>query len=351
MPVKPAAAAVSAVSARPSAEETRAARSGGTALERLASQKGKTPEQELARLKKAAKEFESFFTYQMLKTMRETTLGEKKEDGMFGDGLGKGMFTDMFDMELSRSMSISSPKSIASVLARSLEKRVKAEFTHPDEKSADVHPLRELHAPRAIALHAKQPAISTAMPPIHLTRPTVHPFQLPSVSHPKVSPAPNEKANDSRSGPADSIRARYGALIDQAAARHGVDSALIEAVIAAESSGDPQATSPVGAQGLMQLMPDTAAELGVKNPFSPADSIDGGTRYLAQLHRRFGSIPATVAAYNAGPGRVAQARGIPSIAETRAYVARVLSHYETAKQRSDGPAPLVVPKEKPLPDR
>ncbi|MCP3985461.1 MAG: lytic transglycosylase domain-containing protein [bacterium] len=107
----------------------------------------------------------------------------------------------------------------------------------------------------------------------------------------------------------------------------GIPPALVKAVIHAESAFDPQAVSPKGAMGLMQLMPGTAEMLGVIQPFQAEENIDGGVRYLASLHDRYGSWTHTLAAYNAGPTAVDRFRGVPPYAETREYVRRVLSYY------------------------
>lgn len=116
------------------------------------------------------------------------------------------------------------------------------------------------------------------------------------------------------------------ALIDDAAARNRVPSSLVASMIEAESHGDPSAVSRAGAQGIMQLMPSTSVQYGVGNPFDPRANIAGGTRYLRDLLRRYrGNVKLAVAAYNAGPGAVDAARGIPPFAETRAYVARVIA--------------------------
>lgn len=117
-------------------------------------------------------------------------------------------------------------------------------------------------------------------------------------------------------------------LVSSASTRNGVSPSLVNAVVMAESAGDPSAISRVGAQGLMQLMPGTAADCGVNNAFDPQQNVDCGARYLHELLARYNNnVELAVAAYNAGPGAVDQYHGVPPYAETRAYVARVLTAY------------------------
>jgi soluble lytic murein transglycosylase-like protein len=119
---------------------------------------------------------------------------------------------------------------------------------------------------------------------------------------------------------------QYDAQITAAAAKYGLDPALLKGLIRQESNFDPAARSGAGAQGLTQLMPATAASLGV-DAGDPAQAIDGGARYLKQQLDRFGGDPSkALAAYNAGPGAVAKFGGVPPYAETQAYVRKVLGY-------------------------
>lgn len=116
----------------------------------------------------------------------------------------------------------------------------------------------------------------------------------------------------------------FSAEINAAAQRWGVDPALIRAIAHAESSFNPRAQSPKGAQGLMQIIPATARRFDVDDPFDPAQSLDGGARYLRFLLDRFsGDFDLAAAAYNAGEGAVDRHRGIPPYSETQTYVSRV----------------------------
>lgn len=122
-------------------------------------------------------------------------------------------------------------------------------------------------------------------------------------------------------------RGAYDSLILASALRHGVDPALMKAMMHTESGFNPNARSPVGAQGLMQLMPATARRFGVNNPWNPAENIEGAAKYLKFLTGRFGNIQHVIASYNAGEGNVTKYGGIPPFRETRDYVQRVLSRY------------------------
>jgi soluble lytic murein transglycosylase-like protein len=146
-----------------------------------------------------------------------------------------------------------------------------------------------------------------------------------------VAIEPEEVFTSSRPA-ADAAKAPFRALIEAAAARYRVDADLITSVIATESNFDPHAVSRRNARGLMQLLPKTAASLGVRNIFDPSENIDGGTRYLRDLLQRYNNdLALTLAAYNAGPERVRQYGRVPPFNETAAYVRRVQRAYQQRK--------------------
>ena len=121
----------------------------------------------------------------------------------------------------------------------------------------------------------------------------------------------------------------YDEAITKASKQFRVEPSLIKAVIRAESDFDRKAVSRKGAQGLMQLMPNTAQQMEVANPFDPEENILGGTRYLSLMLERFqNNVQLALAAYNAGPERVEQYSGIPPFPETRTFVERVLRFYD-----------------------
>jgi soluble lytic murein transglycosylase-like protein len=118
------------------------------------------------------------------------------------------------------------------------------------------------------------------------------------------------------------------AAIDKAATRHNVDPNLVRALVKVESNFNPNAVSRKGAMGLMQLMPQTARQLNVNNPFNPEENVDAGVRHLKRLLESYnGNVPLSLAAYNAGSGAVARSAGIPRYAETRNYVRRITTLY------------------------
>lgn len=154
-----------------------------------------------------------------------------------------------------------------------------------------------------------------------------------------VETPPGEPAHEGL-GRVGAPRTRVHADAFKAAARRtGVEDAWLRAIAHAESDFDPAAVSPKGAQGVMQLMPATAREYGVRDPHSAAESIDAGARYLRDLKRRYrGDLTLVAAAYNAGIGTVARYRGVPPYRETRAYIEKVRALH-ALYQRALGTAP------------
>lgn len=141
--------------------------------------------------------------------------------------------------------------------------------------------------------------------------------------------APSEAA---ASGSTPAAHQDLSAIIGNASARTRIDADFIASVIRAESGNNPRAVSRKGAKGLMQLMPQTASNLGVTNSFDPAENVDGGVRYLRDLLVLYkGDAAKALAAYNAGPHRVQQYGGLPPYRETHAYVARVINDYNRKK--------------------
>jgi len=121
-------------------------------------------------------------------------------------------------------------------------------------------------------------------------------------------------------------------VVSDASARYRLDPDFVNSVIKAESGFNVRAVSPKGAQGLMQLMPGTASQLGVRNAFDPRANVEGGTRYLRELLERYNfDLVKALAAYNAGPQRVEQFGGVPPYYETRAYVARIVRDFNKKK--------------------
>jgi len=168
-------------------------------------------------------------------------------------------------------------------------------------------------------------------------------LQAATVADASAASAPTAAGGYAPTGAADTAYAGFQgapegaasgeALIQQAAARNGVEPAVLHGLIQQESGFDPSAVSGAGAAGLTQLMPGTAASLGVANPLDPAEAIEGGARYLGQLMSDFGGNTSdALAAYNAGPGAVQEYGGVPPYSETESYVTKVLGYAEAYRQ-------------------
>jgi soluble lytic murein transglycosylase-like protein len=152
-----------------------------------------------------------------------------------------------------------------------------------------------------------------------------------SSSLPPEAPAHSHASVPSRSAPVLSAPALHQ-VVDSASAAYHLDPDLVNSVIHAESGFNSHAVSPKGARGPMQLMPGTASQLGVNDAFDPQSNVTGGSRYLRELLERYNfDLVKALAAYNAGPERVEQYRGVPPFRETQAYVARIVHEYNQKK--------------------
>jgi soluble lytic murein transglycosylase-like protein len=234
-----------------------------------------------AKLRKATKDFEAVFVSYLMKTMR----GNSANNEMFGESFGGDMMDGVFDLEMAKQISRNSRNGIADILYRQIKGR---------EASA------------AGSQGNTQPAApdSTAVKPAAAGRP----------SAPKKDAGLQERLS------------RYESSINGAAQQFGLDPNLIRAMIATESGGHPNASSPKEAKGLMQLIDSTATAVGVKNVWNPEENITGGAKYMKSLLDRFqGDVKLALAAYNAGPGAVEKYDSIPPYRETKEYVNRVMN--------------------------
>jgi Rod binding domain-containing protein len=299
-------------------------------LERLRNTQATSLEAEKARLGKATKEFESFFLYYMLKTMRETLTNDASaEQTPLGGGMGKDTYQQMFDMEISRHVVRGDNRSLSAILYKSMEKLVEARYkaTENGSGAAGTTGAGKLtkHSP-PIPLKESNSGIN--LPLDHNFRPverSTKPAFSPITLHRRIKTV-------------DPIKSQFGEIIAEAAHESKLDSALIQSVIKAESNGDPNAISRAGAKGLMQLADSTALDLGVVNPFDPRANVLGGARYLRNLIDRYkGDLRLALAAYNAGPGTVERHGGVPPFRETHDYIRRVTDYLKESAVGELGP--------------
>ncbi|PJA26675.1 MAG: hypothetical protein CO189_09620 [candidate division Zixibacteria bacterium CG_4_9_14_3_um_filter_46_8] len=221
--------------------------------------------QKVHELKKACSDFQAIFLSYMLKTMRESV----PKSGFLGDGFGGELFTDLFDMKISESLSGAAGLGLDETLFRQL-------------------------APNAFGEDWKEIAKDIN--------------SLPRKGGVKVL--------NSAASPAS-----FGEIVNAAATKYDLEPALIDSVITAESGGNHLAVSNRGAKGLMQLTDSTSQHLGVADPFDPNQNIHGGARYLRELLDRYnGDLRLALAAYNAGPTTVDKYQDVPPYKETQLYV-------------------------------
>jgi soluble lytic murein transglycosylase-like protein len=222
------------------------------------------------------------------------------------------------------------PTASRAQIAASVDSSGKMTFinSNPAPSSQKTHARSTITSPAPVV--AAQPVISDVDRPPAPPRPTVSAKPSRPVEPPAIPSTADTEETGSFVKPADPSTAQdpIDRLVDQAAQRHQVDPALVKAVITTESGWNPNAVSRKGAEGLMQLIPDTAERFGVGNPLDPAQNVEGGTTYLKWLLDRYnGDLRKTLAAYNAGEGAVDQFGGVPRYRETQQYVQKVTHAY------------------------
>ncbi len=252
-------------------------------------------------LEKSAKEFEGVFLNTLLKAMRQTV----PENDLFNGGGATKFYRQMHDAEIAKTLATGhSGMGIADMIVRQLSRNRQAEAIPTATGPEVLGPP----APKVLARYREMiPRESDLVARTRLT----------------------QLAARQGSAVADTL-GRFQGEIETVARGTGLDPALILSVVMEESGGDPGARSAKGAVGLMQLMPDTARDLGVADRTDAAQNLQGGASYLADMLKKFaGQLDVALAAYNAGPGTVDRLGGkVPDFPETRRYVRRVLERYE-----------------------
>jgi len=254
-----------------------------------------------AALEESAEEFEGVFLNTLLKAMRKTV----PVNDLFNGGGATKFYRQMHDAEVAKTLATGhSGMGIADMIVRQLSREPGGDTAGSEPGGKVLGPP----SPKALARYLEMIPVG----PETAARKRL--FRL---------------AAQQGSAVADTLK-RFEREIESAARGSGLDPALILSVVMEESGGDPRARSNKGALGLMQLMPDTAGDLGVRDREDAAQNLHGGSRYLANMLRKFsGRLDVALAAYNAGPGTVDRSGGnVPAYPETRNYVNRVLERYE-----------------------
>jgi Rod binding domain-containing protein len=244
------------------------------------------------RLRQVSRDIEAIFVKILLDTMQKSV----PQSGLFEKSSGMETWKGMFNEKLSENLSSQETIGLADMIYNQLSTDL--------NRHKDV-PLPAEWIPAGGVQHGRR--VLSGAP-----------------AAPEIEPAPAAEPASGPLGPLPAQVERFRGLIEDSASRYGLEPALVAAVITQESAGKPEAVSPVGAQGLMQLMPHTADSLGVSDPFDPRENIDGGCRYLRDMLNLFeGEEKVALAAYNAGPTAVRRYGGVPPYPETQKYVSRV----------------------------
>lgn len=256
--------------------------------------------EEKKQIEKAAREFESMFTYLIFKGMRKAMLSGLVENEESND-FGGDILNDLSLMEVSNQLSkFGLGTGIANIIYEELT----------GEKLMHL----EVVAPKKITQRKQVKLVENR---------TAGNFSL------QYNPNKFSSIVDRLS--------QYNSIIEDVANRHNLSASLLKSVIAVESAGNPTAVSRAGAKGLMQLIDSTAKYVGVKNIFDPKENIEGGAKYLREMLETFdGNLELALAAYNAGPGNVLKYNGIPPFKETQTYIAKVKRYLSLFQKVEEG---------------
>lgn len=257
---------------------------------------------------KAARDFESLFIYLIFKEMRNAMLNKDDENNASLD-FGGDVFDDLGYLELSSQISKTG-------IGIGIASKIYEKLTGEKLKGNWENRVEPKFQPKSTGYHK--------------------PIENKSQSMFNVN---NANSTNRTSKKIIERLSQFSDWIDEASAKFNLPSNLLQAVIAAESAGNPNAVSKAGAKGLMQLIDSTASYVGVKDVFNPKENIHGGARYLREMLDMFGgNLELALAAYNAGPGNVMKYNGIPPFRETQNYVQRVkryISHFTINGQLND----------------
>jgi len=283
-----------------------------------------------SRMWEVSKQFESLFMDQLFKSMRRTVGSASSEEG----GKAQALFTEMLDTEYASQAAGQSPQGLASQIFKFLQQQ----GLNPDSSDSDTS-SREDSLPAFLNSNSVEKYLNPGkgMEGRGYTLPgfrTAPPDQTLSGSLSLSLPALGQ--GFSLEGVSARVR-HWQTTINQAQRDYQLPPGLLEQVIQQESGGNPKAQSPAGAKGLMQIMDGTAKSLGIKDVWDPVENIKGGARYLQSLLGRYkGDLVKTLAAYNAGPGRVEQYQGVPPFKETQNYIKKILSRMNMHQNQHSG---------------